>query len=516
MPATDLRARAGGLTSRLTAGQLLALVTVIPLVVVLAAVATGIVQLSQGTSVRQELLGRLEPANLAASQLATALVNQETGVRGYELAAQTQFLQPYHLGLDGASAALATLERARVTGSAGSLMLLKARVASWHSEIANPAIRSVRVGHPSTFATVDELHGKRIFDQIRIALALLQHTIAARVSVVRGRLSSTAENTRTTLGVIGGVLLLTVLGTAFVLRRTFTGPLTRLSASARQVAGGDLDHVLGVSGPRDLVELGEDVESMRVRLAAELAEAERARAQIELTASELRRSNAELEQFAYVASHDLREPLRKVTSFCQLLQERYGGQLDERADQYIEYAVDGATRMQELINDLLAFSRVGRISERRTRVELRSLVDAAAADLANALEETGGEVEVGALPEVTVEVPLLRTVFQNLISNSIKFRSSEPPRIRIGSERRDNEWLISVADNGIGIEPQYAERVFVIFQRLHSRSEYEGTGIGLAMSRKVIEHHGGRMRLDSNYAPGARVFFTLPVDEADL
>jgi signal transduction histidine kinase len=516
MPGAEPRGRAVSLASRLTAGQLLALITVIPLVVVLVAVAVGISQLSTGTSVRQELLNRLEPANLAASELATALLNQETGVRGYELAAQTQFLEPYQQGLQQASAATATLERSRVTGTAGAFALVRARVSAWHSAIASPAIRSVRVGRPATVATVDELYGKQLFDEIRSALALLQSKISARVAVVRDRLSSTAGNTRTTLGVIGALLVLTVIGTALALRRTVAVPLTRLAAEARRVAGGDLDHELGVTGPRDLVELSGDVESMRLRLAAELAEAERARAQIAQTATELSRSNAELEQFAYVASHDLREPLRKVTSFCQLLQERYGGQLDERADQYIEYAVDGATRMQELINDLLAFSRVGRLGERRTRVELRSLVDSATADLANALEETGGEVEVGALPAVTVEAPLLRTVFQNLISNSIKFRSSEPPRIVIRSERRDNEWLISVADNGIGIEPQYADRVFIIFQRLHSRSEYEGTGIGLAMSRKVIEHHGGRIRLDSNHAPGARVLFSLPVDESDL
>jgi signal transduction histidine kinase len=516
MPAADTRARAVSLASRLTTGQLLALVSAVPLVVVLAAVAIGIIELTHQASVRSELVNRVEPANLAASELATAVVDEETGVRGYELSAESQFLQPFTEGSEAAAAALGELQRYRIEGSRAALALLSARIDEWRAQVALPAIARVRPGHPSITAAVDALYAKHLFDGIRGALALLQQRISDRLTAVKQRLSSAADATSVSLGVIGGLLLLTVLGTAFVLRMTLTRPLTRLAASARQVAGGDLGRELRVSGPRDVVELGDDVESMRVRLAAELAAAERARDQIEQTATELGRSNAELEQFAYVASHDLREPLRKVTSFCQLLQERYAGQLDERANQYIEYAVDGATRMQELINDLLAFSRVGRIGEHRTRVELRSLVDAVTADLTSALEETEVRVDVGELPAVTVDASLLRTVFQNLISNSIKFRSSEPARIQIASERHDGEWVISVADNGIGIEPQYMERVFVIFQRLHSRSEYDGTGIGLAMSRKVIEHHGGRIWLDSDYAPGTRVYFTLPLDHTDL
>ncbi len=514
MPAAERRA--ANLGSRLSSGQILALVTAVPLVVVLAAVAIGIIELSRASSVRSELLDRLEPANLAASQLATALVDQETGVRGYELAAQAGFLEPYALGQQAAAAALTTLARARVAGSMVALALVRERVAIWHSEIALPAIRRVQPGHPSAKASVDAARGKALFDQIRVALGLLQTRIAARVTVVRNRLESTAQATRTTLAVIGILLALTVLGTALVLRRTVAQPLGRLARSARRVAGGELDHHLVVSGPRDIAGLADDVESMRVRLAAELAAAEAARALLEASAAELTRSNAELEQFAYVASHDLQEPLRKVTSFCQLLAERYHGQLDERADQYIEFAVDGAARMQELINDLLTFSRVGRIGERRRRVELRPLLDAALRDLDQVVLDSGAEIEIGELPAVTVEPSLLRTVFQNLLSNAIKFHGSDPPRVRIDSERDGGEWRISVADNGIGIEPQYSERIFVIFQRLHGRASYPGTGIGLAMTRKVVEHHGGRIWLDTGYSPGTRIWFTLPVDGQDL
>jgi signal transduction histidine kinase len=516
MAAVEQPAFPARLVGRLSAGQLLALVTAVPLVIVLAAVAVGLVQLSHQASARSELLDRLEPANLAASQLATALVDQETGVRGYELAGQTQFLQPYQLGRQRAATALGMLERARVAGTASALSSLRARVAAWSAEILQPALRSVRPGHPTTKPTVDAVRGKALFDRIRAALALLQAKIAARVLLARDRLASAATTTTATLAVIAVLLALTVLGTALALRRTVTEPLTRLARSARRVAGGELDHELKSGGPRDIAALASDVESMRTALAAELAEVERARAGLERAAEELARSNAELEQFAYVASHDLQEPLRKVTSFVQLLSERYHGQLDERADQYIEFAVDGAKRMQALINDLLAFSRVGRVGEQRQQVDLREPLNAAIRDLDGSLAEAGGELEVAELPTVTVEESLLRTVFQNLISNAIKFRGDEPPRIRVESERHGAEWEISVSDNGIGIEPRYSERVFVIFQRLHGRSDYPGTGIGLAMSRKVIEHHGGRIWLDTSYSPGTRIRFTLPVDGQDL
>jgi light-regulated signal transduction histidine kinase (bacteriophytochrome) len=235
--------------------------------------------------------------------------------------------------------------------------------------------------------------------------------------------------------------------------------------------------------------------------------------------AELERSNAELEQFAYVASHDLQEPLRKVSSFCQLLQQRYGGQLDERADQYIGFAVDGARRMQHLINDLLAFSRVGRMERAHTAVDCGALVAAVRDDLARVIEESAARVEAGPLPTVQGDPSLLRLVFANLIGNAVKFRGPEPPRVRIDAERADGMWRFSCADNGIGIDAEYADRIFVIFQRLHPRSSFEGTGIGLAMCRKIVEYHGGRMWLDTERepsAPGSRFCFTLPArDPAD-
>jgi light-regulated signal transduction histidine kinase (bacteriophytochrome) len=227
--------------------------------------------------------------------------------------------------------------------------------------------------------------------------------------------------------------------------------------------------------------------------------------------TELQRSNSELEQFAYVASHDLQEPLRKVASFCQLLQRRYGGQLDDRAEQYINFAVDGAKRMQVLINDLLAFSRVGRLTREQTLVDLNEIVRQVVDNYSERVEETGARLEIAELPSVRGEASLLSAVFQNLISNALKFKGDEAPVIAVEVERDGDMWKFTVRDNGIGIEPEYADRIFVIFQRLHPKDAYPGTGIGLAMCRKIVEYHGGTIWLRTDVDSGTSFEFTLPV-----
>jgi light-regulated signal transduction histidine kinase (bacteriophytochrome) len=262
--------------------------------------------------------------------------------------------------------------------------------------------------------------------------------------------------------------------------------------------------------------LARDTDAMRRRIRSELAAMEEARELLAAQAEELARSNADLEQFAYVASHDLQEPLRKVTSFCQLLQRRYHGQLDERADQYIEFAVDGAKRMQQLINDLLAFSRVGRTTDEFVEVQCDEVLDRALRNLESALEDAGAEiVRVTKLPAVAGDPSLLTALFQNVIGNAVKFRSDAPPRVEISAERSDGEWAFRVADNGIGIDEAYAERVFVIFQRLHAKERYPGTGIGLALCKKIVEFHGGRIWIDTAAPRGTAVCWTLPEPQGD-
>ena len=229
-------------------------------------------------------------------------------------------------------------------------------------------------------------------------------------------------------------------------------------------------------------------------------------------AAELAFSNKELEQFAYVASHDLQEPLRMVASYTTLLAKRYKGKLDKDADEFIGFAVDGAKRMQGLIQDLLAYSRVGTKGKDFTPTDCESVLSTTLQSLAVAISEIGAQISRDPLPTVRGDPSQLGQLFQNLIGNAIKYRNGNAPQVHVSCARRAKEWLFSVKDNGIGIEPQYAERVFVIFQRLHTRDEYEGTGIGLAVCKKIVERHGGKIWLDSEPGQGSTFYFTLPLD----
>jgi PAS domain S-box-containing protein len=241
---------------------------------------------------------------------------------------------------------------------------------------------------------------------------------------------------------------------------------------------------------------------------------ERQRAALALSekAQELARSNVELEQFAYVASHDLQEPLRMVSSYTQLLARRYRGKLGSDAEEFITYAVDGATRMQRLIQDLLAYSRVGTKGKEFVPTDCEVLLDRVLGDLKVAMDESGAVVTHDPLPIVTADEIQIGQLLQNLIGNAIKFRNQEPPLVHVSSKRNGSAWIFSVRDNGIGIDPQYVGRIFVIFQRLHKREEYQGTGIGLAVCKKIVERHGGRIWVESELDKGATFYFTLPAN----
>jgi PAS domain S-box-containing protein len=242
----------------------------------------------------------------------------------------------------------------------------------------------------------------------------------------------------------------------------------------------------------------------------DITERRQAQESLQQTIADLQRSNSELEEFAYVASHDLQEPLRAVGGCVQVLQRRYGDKLDNRADELISHAVEGASRMQNLINDLLAYSRVGTRGKSFEQVDCNRIVADVLRSLQISIRESGAQVHVEELPTLLADGGQLTQVFQNLLANAIKFRGQETPQIAIDARQMDDDWLFAVRDNGIGIEPQYFERIFVMFQRLHTRTEYSGTGIGLAICKKIVERHGGRIWIESAKDRGTTFYFTLP------
>jgi signal transduction histidine kinase len=499
---------------RLTVTQVFGLIVGLLLVVAALGLVAGLLALGRLDDRRELLADRIDPAAAAALRLSSALLNEETGVRGYVLAREDPFLVPYRTGRQEERAAVRALrsfsahEALRTVRT--DLDAIGTAAETWRSQYAAPAIAAVEAGEAPPRAAV----GRASFEEVRGALGRHDRDLQAIRATARQELTDTARFV-TVMFVGAGLLLLLSMGVATVaLRRVIVRPLAHLAQQVRAVAQGDFDQPVQAEGPREITQLGADVEAMRGRIVAEIAALRDAERALLEQARELQRSNEELEQFAYVASHDLQEPLRKVASFTQMLERRYKGQLDERADRYIAFAVDGAKRMQELINDLLEFSRVGRMTAPHERVEASALVAEAQRRLADALEESGATVVADGLPAVTGDAGLLTAVFSNLIANAVKFRGDDPPRITIEAEREGHFVRFTVTDCGIGIDDEYAERIFVIFQRLHSRDAFEGTGIGLAMCRKIIEYHGGHIAL-APAAPdrGARFTFTLPAGD---
>jgi len=503
-------------TTRWPAKRLLFAAVAILILVSGGAVGAVAVSLSRLTDARLLVLEQVGPARRHVQELSNAFVNQETGVRGFAISGRDEFLQPYVTGQDGERTALANA-RTRLGPDlpqfTGELDRIQGLAAAWRAGYAEPVITQVRSKGPSIEAASAE-QGKTLFDALRTATDDLEAKLAVDVDAARVRLDD-AANVVLWLSIGAGVLMVVIITVvAVVLYRILILPLAGLAQQVRTVASGEFQREVDVTGPREIVMLGHDIDGMRTRIVQDLDSVREAHERLDAQSSELQRSNAELEQFAYVASHDLQEPLRKVASFCQLLERRYGGQLDERADQYIGFAVDGAKRMQVLINDLLAFSRVGRMAREHTLVDLDDLVKQVVGTLSPAIQEQNAVVEIpDGLPTVRGEASLLGGVFQNLIGNALKFHGDEPPVATLAVERVDEFWTFTLHDNGIGIDSEYAERIFVIFQRLHHKDAYPGTGIGLAMCRKIIEYHGGTIWLDTSQDTGTTFRFTLPVVE---
>jgi signal transduction histidine kinase len=323
-----------------------------------------------------------------------------------------------------------------------------------------------------------------------------------------------------TMALVGGLLLLFGSIAAYTISKTITRPIQQLVIGTDEMGKGNLDYRIGLKSQDEIGQLGGSFDRMaenlkstlvsRDDLVKEVKERKRAEVQLKTTLNDLERSNKELEQFAYVASHDLQEPLRMVASYTQLLERRYKEKLDGDARDFINFAVAGANRMQMLITDLLSFSRVGTRGKPMELTDSHIALGQARINLNAAIEETQAVVTNDDLPEVMADESQLVQLFQNLVGNAIKFHNpGESPRVHISATRNDKDWVFSVRDNGIGIDPKYFERLFVIFQRLHSRDEYPGTGIGLAVCKKIVERHGGKIWIESQAGKGSTFNFTL-------
>ncbi|MFI1143356.1 CHASE3 domain-containing protein [Streptomyces sp. NPDC020780] len=513
--AVDGSAGRPGVFARLSVQNWVHLILAGFVLVVCGCLVVGGLVLSRISDRTTELVDRIQPARSSSFQLQNALLDQETGVRGFALTGDTSFLEPYEAGMRAERLHLARV-RALVGDEqpfAGDLDRIEEASRQWRTRWAEPLIAAGREGGPAGEASLPVRRSKAEFDTLRALYTVQQQDLSTARDQVRAELDD-ARTTRDRVLVallIGFVL--TVVSLSLLLHRVVGRPLSRLATASSGVRSGAFDRRIEVHGPSDVRAVASAVEDMRRRLVAELAESQERETLLAEQTGELRRSNAELEQFAYVASHDLQEPLRKVASFCQLLEKRYGTELDERGKQYIDFAVDGAKRMQVLINDLLTFSRVGRVHESWKPVDLERSLDRALSNLTLAVEEAGATVvREDPLPELLGDSTSLTMIWQNLIGNAVKFRRPDVPcRITVGCVREGDDWHLTVADNGIGIAPEFSDKVFVIFQRLHARDEYEGTGIGLSLCRKIIEFHGGRIWLDPEPAEGTLIHFTLPV-----
>ena len=408
--------------------------------------------------------------------------------------------------------------------------------------IESTPMKSCLAGHNGEtlerdYRQVDVVHGFRYVKEIGGACIM--------VHLDQSEAFEPAHLLRTEVAAMSAMFAAFAMVLSFALAQSLAKPIVRLTARARALQAGDFASPVPIEGPREvrtfagafasmaqslsesrtallkserqLRSFNEDLEQRVLERTRELEGTNREYAK---QADQLARSNADLERFAYVASHDLKEPLRMVISFTRLLAKRYKDQLDADAQQFIGFAVDGAERMEQLIQDLLAYSRVTAADKQFQPVDCQAALTLALINLKSAIEESGAIVTHDALPVVLGDQIQLAQLFQNLIGNAVKYRSDTTPKVHVTATREamaDNTkvWVFSVRDNGIGIDPQYAERIFVIFQRLHGREEYPGTGVGLAICKKIVERHGGRIWVVSQLGQGATFYFTLPVSPSE-
>ncbi len=454
---------------------------------------------------------------IESEMLLQSLLNMETGARGFVVTGEPQFLDPYDKGLKNFDGHLQKTKvlMAEVPAQIARLEELERLKNRWHDTIIRPSIASRResAGDP-TILTADELRAsieatsmranqdKAVMDDMR---GVIQSIEDREYALLKAR-AAQVQQRRDIFQILlwGGGLFSIIVTAALAAYAARAASLIALAQARLEGSNAELQRAIAIA----------DAENEQRRAAEE---------KLQGAVQDLQRSNAELEQFAYVASHDLQEPLRAVAGCVQVLQKRYGGKLDARADQFIEHAVDGAQRMQNLINDLLAYSRVGTHGKPFEAVAMEKIADRALLNLSERIKETGVTVTRDELPGVRGDSGQLELVVQNLVSNALKFRGETEPQVHIGYELRrveraegdengsdEPQHVVSVRDNGLGIEPQYFERIFVMFQRLHTRTEFPGTGIGLAICKKIVERHGGTIGVQSAAGEGATFWFSLP------
>jgi signal transduction histidine kinase len=396
-------------------------------------------------------------------ELLARLDDAETGQRGYLLTGNPAYLQPYRA---------AELDASKLTGELQFLFrndprqqsrtkVLAEKIAQKFDELRKTIALSSREGFDTAIAMVRQNKGKQLMDDIRTIVATMEKDESDRLAAV-GAVERRSSNLAMAAAAGGNLIAIALLGGAtFVIRR-------------------------------------------------QMADRERADAILRKLLGQLTRKNKELEQFAYVASHDLQEPLRMVANYCQLLQRRYEGRFDADADEFIGFAVDGARRMQTLIDDLLAFSRIGTEDQPAAAVDAESCLHAVKKTMAAAITASHAAITHDPLPIVAANETEVIQLFQNLLGNAIKFRGEAAPAVHVSVQRQGGNWLFGVRDNGIGISAEYCEQIFVIFQRLHSRNKYPGTGIGLAICKKIVERYGGKIWVESVPGFGSTFHFTLP------
>jgi signal transduction histidine kinase len=416
----------------------------------------------------------------ALEAVLSSVKDAETGQRGYLLTGQESYLKPHSLALKTIDREIKALKTLSVGDPAQQqqLSILEPLVRNKLAELQNTIDLRKNQREAAAVQLVLTNQGQELMDQIRLTIQQMQDT---KNQQLQNWLTTKEQEARRLQWTFIPGIILNLMAFYLVYRAIQKETSDRKQAEA------------------SLKKLNEELEHRVQERTTELKDAN----------TNLLRSNRELEQFAYVASHDLQEPLRAINSYTQLLARKYQGNLDAKADKYIGYIVEGATRMQQLINDLLSFSRVGTKAKEFEAIACEAVLSKVLSNLRVAIAESRSVVTHDPLPTVMGDEIQLIQLFQNLIGNAIKFHREEPPRVHISAQQSKNEWVFSVRDNGIGMEAEYFDRIFTIFQRLHSKSEYPGTGIGLAVCKKIVERHGGRIWLESTLGVGTTFHFTI-------